>query len=277
MNVESFLTEATQRLTAAGITTARLDSLVFLEDELGIDRASLLAHLDQEIVAAPLLELNKKIAQRAAHMPLAYIRGKAEFYGREFFVNDQVLVPRPESEKLIDLLRSAAFVVPPPYTPLQVADVGAGSGCLGITAALEFPGAHVNFFDIDSSALTVAIKNAKKYRLEQPHFYEEDLLVTRHGLARAYDAVLANLPYVPDTYQINEAAGHEPKIALFGGKDGLNLYRKLWRQISGVDEKPKYIITESFPFQHEENAKLAKIADYSLQATDDFAQRFVLI
>src|SRR6266568_7841317 len=272
MTVGTFLADATRRLQDAGIDTARLDCLVLLEDELGEDRASLLAHLERRITTPHLLILNKKVAQRARHMPLAYLRGKAEFYGREFIVNNQVLVPRPESEKIIDLLKLLSFGIPPKLVPLCIADVGAGSGCLGITAALEFPGAFMDFYDIDSQALAVTLKNSNCYKLPHSTFITGNLLANpRKILVRKYDVVLANLPYVPESYKINQAAHHEPKISLFGGEDGLDLYRTFWEQIAGLESRPRFVITESFPFQHKKSMALAKNAGYLLQATDDFA------
>ncbi|HSX08513.1 MAG TPA: HemK/PrmC family methyltransferase [Candidatus Saccharimonadales bacterium] len=276
MTIETFLEQAVAQLKAAGIATARLDCLVLLEDELGANRATLLAHPEREIDPPPLLKLNKKIAQRQQNVPLAYIRGKAEFYGREFLVNKNVLVPRPESEKLIDLLKGTKWGMPTNIVPLHIADVGTGSGCLGVTAGLEIPGAHIDLYDVSSPALGVALQNAKQYKLEHITYTLEHLFNDPVLLRRRYDVVLANLPYVPDDYEINAAAAHEPKIALFAGKDGLNLYRTFWRQLSAMAERPRFVITESFPFQHAENAKLAKTAGYSLETADDFAQRFIV-
>lgn len=262
MTIKTFLKAATEQLTAAGIATARLDCLILLEDVLQQNRAFILAHEDQEIDHLPLLELNKKITQRTKNIPLAYIRNKANFYGREFFVDTHVLVPRPESESIIELLK--ALPLPP---KLAIADIGCGSGCLGITAALE-TNAVIHFYDIDESALAVAKQNAHAYELHTQYF-QQNLLEHSWG---PYTVVLANLPYVPSAYHINDAAQYEPKIALFAGDDGLDLYRIFWQQIA--QDKPAYVITESFPFQHIENEELAKKAGYSLQATDDFAQCF---
>lgn len=262
MTIGSFLKAGIEQLTAAGITTARLDCLVLLEDELRQNRAFILAHEDQEIQRLHLLKLNKKIAQRAQHTPLAYIRNMVNFYGRKFFVDTHVLVPRPESESIIELLKT----LPLPKNP-TIADVGCGSGCLGVTAALETNGT-THFYDIDASALNVTKRNADAYELEG-QYYKQGLLEHSWG---PYTVVLANLPYVPRAYHINDAAQHEPKIALFAGDDGMDLYRIFWQQVAQY--KPPYVITESFPFQHTENEALAKNAGYSLQATDDFAQCF---
>jgi release factor glutamine methyltransferase len=265
MTIGAFLKTATEQLKVAGIITARLDCLVLLEDELHQDRSLILAHSEQEIKNLPLLHLNKKVIQRAQNVPLAYIRNKANFYGREFFVDEHVLVPRPESEALISLLRQIDVPLQP-----RIADVGCGSGCLGITAALEYKGT-VHFYDIDASALAVAKRNALTYQL-QSQYYQQNLLEKSWG---SYDIVFANLPYVPDAYHINDAAKHEPKIALFAGEDGMDLYRIFWKQIASV--QPLFIITESFPAQHEQNETLAKKAGYSLRAADDFAQYFTTL
>lgn len=268
MTIGAFINGSTKRLAAAGVMTARLDCLVLLEDELGKDRASMLAHLNQEIDHPSLLKLNNKITRRCQHVPLAYMRGKTDFYGRDFFVNEQVLVPRPESEALIDLLKKAAL----PGRP-RIADVGCGSGCLGITAALEIIGSELHFYDIDEAALKITKRNAWHYKLHKQQYYWQNLLEQAFG---PYDAVLANLPYVPEGHALNEAARHEPTIALFGGQDGLDIYRKLWQQVCAMNTKPRFVVTESFPFQHRQNAQLAKTAGYSLETTDDFAQRFIL-
>ncbi len=263
MTIEAFLRTATKQLIASGIETARLDCLVLLEDELKIDRAMLLAHQEDEIDEPPLLNLNTKITQRAHHVPLAYLRNTANFYGRAFFVDAHVLIPRPESEALITLIKKLSLPAQP-----HIADVGCGSGCLGIIAALEV-NATPHFYDIDPAALTVAKRNAKNHHV-QGQYYEQNLLEHSYG---PYDVVLANLPYVPKDYAINDAAKHEPTLALFAGADGMDLFRTFWEQIA--KSQPTYVIAESFPFQHEQNEQLAKNAGYALHATDDFAQCFM--
>jgi hypothetical protein len=105
MTIGDWLRTATNQLNDAGIATGRLDCLVLLEDALGYDRAWLLSHPEQELQRSELKKLNTKIVQRVQHIPLAYIRGHAEFYGREFAVNEHTLVPRPETETMLDMLK----------------------------------------------------------------------------------------------------------------------------------------------------------------------------
>lgn len=265
MNIKTWLFNTQNMLIRAGISTARLDCLVLLGDELGKDKSWLLSHSEYELQGSELEKLNTKIAQRALHVPLAYIRGHAEFYGREFAVSPHTLVPRPETETIIELLKLLGLP-----TKARILDVGTGSGCIAITAALEIPGTKVSACDIDKKCLEIALQNAEKLSANV-RFFESNLL--HH--AEACDALLANLPYVPDNFQINTAATHEPRHALFGGPDGLDLYREMFRQVQDNNWQPCYILTESLPPQHAALADIAKAAGFRLQRTDDFIQLFV--
>jgi len=266
MTVQEFLQDTAETLQSAGIETARLDTLVLLEDAMGMSRAALLAHPDTTITEQQLTTLNNFVTQRKQHTPLAYIRGKVMFYGREFAVDNHVLVPRPESEALIDCLKQ----LPLGGTP-RIADIGTGSGCLGITAALELFGAEVFLFDIDAAALAVAEKNAQLHHVAV-QAKQQDLL---KNCAEQFDVILANLPYVPEDYPINRAAGFEPRQALFSGVDGLEHYKIFWQQVADMPGQPTHVITECLPEQHKSQVKLAKAAGYTLENTRDFAQHFV--
>jgi len=254
-------------LQKSSIESARLDTLILLEDVLQIDRAHLLAHPERTISEADLQQLNTFITQRSKSIPLAYIRGKAAFFGREFIVDKQTLVPRPESEDMISLL-----LMLPSQQVTSLADIGTGSGCLGITAALERPQAKVYVYDTSAAALQVAAKNAELHQVGVRAAIQ-DLL---QGDAQVYDVVLANLPYVPNEYPINRAASHEPPEALFSGPDGLEHYRRLWQQIAKRDAslRPQDVITEALAGQHEQLAQLAAGAGYRLRAARGLAQHF---
>ncbi|MGH7241687.1 MAG: N5-glutamine methyltransferase family protein, partial [Candidatus Saccharimonadales bacterium] len=243
MNVRDWLKQAKTQLEAVDVPTARLDALVLLEDAMGVNRAKLLAEPNMEISTETENVLTQQLARRATHEPLAYVRGKSEFYGREFVVSPAVLEPRPESETMIELLLQRSDL---PTNP-RIADVGTGSGALGITAKLELPEASVDLLDSEEDALEVAHTNVIKLTTGISLF-KTDLL---HKSPAEYDVLLCNLPYVPDGYAINAAAGHEPSVALFGGPDGLDLYRKLIGQLANVQNKPLLILCESLPSQHE--------------------------
>ncbi len=270
MTTKNWLNNSQSQLKDMGVETARLDCLVLLEDETGKDRSWILAHPEFELQIEQIGILNTKVAQRAKHIPLAYIRGKTEFYGRELVVNEHVLEPRPESEAIIELLKSLTLA-----EEVTIADIGTGSGALAITAKLELPTSTVIAIDIDVDCLKVARQNSN--RLNAPlEFFEGNLLtpIQSAKLEQNDLTLLCNLPYVPDEFHINRAATHEPKLALFGGPDGLDLYRTMFEQTKTMAIKPQYILSESLPTQHKALADIAKAAGYSLEKTDDFIQLF---
>lgn len=267
MTTATWLHTNQSKLKEAGIATARLDALVLLEDETGKDRGWLLAHPEFVLDAILLKNLNTKVIQRTQHVPLAYIRGFTEFYGRRFIVSPAVLEPRPESEMMIDLLLQLPAVQAKKYT---VADVGTGSGALGITAKLEVPNIDVDLLEIDRDAIKITQKNVVNFStlIQVIH---SDLLT---AAPRPYDILLCNLPYVPDGFQINPAAMAEPRIAIFGGTDGLDLYRRLFEQIKDLPIKPLFVFTESLPPQHQQLARIAADSGFRLEKTSDFIQLF---
>lgn len=271
MNLNDWLRTAQKRLEAAGIATARLDSLVLLEDQLQLDRAYLLTYPEAVLSSTNEAALERALQRREKHEPLAYIRGFSEFYGRKFVVNKHVLEPRPESENIIELLKKCAPAA------LHIADIGTGSGALAITAQLELPSAAVYALDIDENCLQVLEVNAALHAVRLA-YAKGDLLepFLQKSCNFTPDVLLANLPYVPADYKVNEAARHEPALALFGGADGLDLYRKMFKQIGLLPVKPAWIFAESLPAQHPALLLLATDAGYVLSVEDDFIQAFVL-
>jgi release factor glutamine methyltransferase len=261
MTIAAFLKEATATLAAAGIKTARLDALVLLSDLLKRDKSWLLAHDDHPLSASQRTTLRTNIAARARRVPLAYIRGRQEFYGREFAVTKDVLIPRPATETLIDLAKK--------YVPTgKLLDVGTGSGAIAITLALELSYATVEAADVSPAALSVARANAKKLGASV-HFFKSDLLATATG---PYDAIIANLPYVGHTWQRSPETGAEPAAALFAEDDGLALIKKVIDQTPQALAPGGYMLLEADPRQH------AAIIDYAKQlhyiTTKDFAVLF---
>lgn len=201
MTSGQWLTAATTQLKTAGVSSAKLDALILLEDCLAVERSHILAHPEIKLKASQIKKLNKQVARRALHEPLAYIRGFSEFYGRQFMVNKHVLEPRPESETMITLLKNLLYHNPSISEdgPLKIttneriakiADVGTGSGCLGITATLEISGSQVDLYDTDTKALVVAKHNMALHGL---HLRTSrcDLLSNCHS---SYDVIVANLP-----------------------------------------------------------------------------------
>lgn len=269
MTISIWLSYAKDKLETAGIGTAKLDSQLLLADQLGRDRAWLLAHLDTMVTEETKNKLDQQLEERSRHVPLAYIRGKTEFYGREFLIDRRVLEPRPESETMIDLLKK----LPEAGEPIQIIDVGTGSGALAITAKLELPKSHVIATDIDPGCLEVARANAEKHQVSID-FAEGDLLTPVMHLEGDLVVTLANLPYVPDDFEVNRAALQEPHQAIFGGPDGLDPYRKLFEQAAELAMRPRYILTESLPPQHKQLQFIAARFGFLQTQESDFIQVF---
>lgn len=264
MKIAKWLTNSAALLKRAGISTARLDCLILLEDVLQKNRAFLFAHDDDELSTTQLSKLDAFVTQRRRHIPLAYIRQKTEFFGRTFIVTPAVLEPRPESETIIELLLQEPVIT-------SVIDVGCGSGALGITTKLELPRVSVTAIDLDPACLKVTRQNAAQLRADITTMQND--LLTGIKPETIQDAhIVANLPYVPDDYALNEAALHEPRLAIFGGPDGLDLYRALFAQLQGT--RPAAILCESLPMQHQALAAIALQHGFTLRATHDFIQYF---
>lgn len=270
MTIGRWLTLTSNRLDVAGIGTARLDALVLLEDVTNKKRAWLLAHLEELLTVSQIDSLSKMIKKRLQHIPLAYIRGKTEFYGREFSINSEVLEPRPESENMIELLKS---LVTNKRTTI-IADIGTGSGALAITAKKELPRCTIVAADYNPLCIDVAKDNARNHKIKI-QFLTGDLLRPLLELKLLPTVIMANLPYVPNSYQINQAATMEPHSAIFGGSDGLDLYRSLFSQTRLLKIKPRLILTEAMPFEHPELINIAKTAGYTCCHSSDFVQAFI--
>lgn len=256
-----------QKLKDAGVDSPRRDCMVLIEDLLTKDRSWVNAHADFELSAEQIKVLDAQISRRIKREPLAYIRGKAWFYGRFFQVDPNVMVPRPESEAFIELLKT--------IKPKTIIDIGTGSGCLAITAKLELPKSQVIASDIDDKALKIAQRNAKKYNADIK-FIQGSLLEPIKGLDFYSATIITNLPYVPDGLVTSGEIKYEPKNALFSGKDGLDHYRNFWEQIMELSSKPRYVLAESLEDQHQKLNKMAESSDYKLTKKDILVQQFEL-
>lgn len=258
MKIANWLVETMKKLGATGVDSPRRDALVLLEDTLEKDRAWVLAHPEYELDKDELKKVNDLVERRIKREPLAYIREKAWFYGRFFAVNKNVLIPRPESEDFIDILKE--------LKPKTIVDIGTGSGALAITAKLELPESQVIATDIDTSALTLAKHNADIHNVSIKFLHGSLLEPIKDVELKDY-TIIANLPYVPDELITSPEIIKEPKLALFSGTDGLDHYRDFWQQVERLEDKPTYILVESLEAQQEELKTLAKSANYKVRET----------
>jgi len=261
-----WLAAATSRLKSAGIPSARLDCLLLLQDQTKLARIKLVSDSSAiTLTSAQLKALEHKLTRRAQHVPMAYIRHRTEFYGQEFYIDKRVLVPRPESEAFLEILKTL-----PVNSGDILADLGCGSGALGISAKLLFPETKVDLIDISRTALFVAEKNLQKFGLSA-RTLKADLLAAN---PTRYRILLANLPYVPNGHKLNPAAEHEPRRAIYGGPDGLALYRRLVNQLGEKKHLPNYLLIESFVSQQPSLEKLFTPLGYRLISRNGLVQAF---
>lgn len=212
------------RLIAAGIAPAdaAIDADVLARHVLGWDLTALVVHGREPVSDEFVRRFEHAIARRAAREPVAYITGVREFWGREFEVTRDVLIPRPETESIVE----AALERVDRTRSLHVLDIGTGSGCLAVTLAAELPRAHVVATDTSAAALDIARRNARTHGVEGwVSFVRTDLL---DGLSGPFAIVVSNPPYVPSGAELPpDVVRYEPAQALFAGPDGLDVLRRL--------------------------------------------------
>lgn len=259
--ISSWLKWATNELSAVGIESARLDAEIILTHTLKKPRTYLHAHGDEELDMRLQEIANARLDLRLTRVPVAYIIGHKEFYGRRFKVTTATLIPRPETEVMIDLLKEK---MPTNLSLLsetcRVVDVGTGSGAIGITAKLELPELEVTLLDNSPHALTVAKKNAE--------LLNADVDTIRSDLLAMYpfspDIILANLPYVDAEWEVSPETHHEPAEALYAAKQGLDLINKLIAQAAAQLVARGYLFLEADERQHARIIQTAKAHGFAL-------------
>ena len=249
MTMTQWLQEAYNELLKIGIPSARLDAELILADSLQRDRTYLHAHSDDSLEASVEVAADAQLIRRLGRQPIAYLIGRKEFYCRDFTVSAATLIPRPESEAIIDTLKDLLSTDRSPSSnrPLRLVDVGTGSGCLGITAKLEIPELEVSLLDISQPALEIAHQNAERLKA--------DVTIISSNLLKAYqlkaNIIIANLPYVDRTWHCSPETAFEPEIALFADDAGLTLIKQLIDQTPAKLRPSGLLILEADPRQHQ--------------------------
>lgn len=261
--IAHWLSTAAQRLKDAGIPTARLDAELLLAHTLRKPRTWLHGHSDEALSDRQREIVEARLDLRIDRVPVAYIIGHKEFYGHSFKVTTATLIPRPESETLIEMLDEAlpknlAFIND---DSLRLVDVGTGSGNLGITAKLLHPELDVTLIDTSRHALNVAEDNAKTLHAEVT-LVQSDLLAAYPFIATV---IIANLPYVNPDWDRSPETNHEPASALFAANNGLALIFELLLQTKAKLAIGGWLILEADPEQHPAIKKEA--AQYGLVVT----------
>lgn len=242
------------------------------------DRSWLVTHDVVKVTTEMRQKADRMVKRRAAGEPLAYILGAKEFYGRMFEVSPDVLIPRPETETLVELAKGLELP-----KRARFLEVGTGSGCLAVTLALEFPQASVLATDISEVAIRMALANDVKFE-GRVEFYQSDLLEDLPlfpGNERHFDVVVANLPYVNPAWDWldRRSLAYEPELALYAGEEnGLSLYRKLLRQLRARQVTDgwtlDYLILEADPAQQADLTSMAKKWNFELVKLDGFGVLF---
>ena len=248
MNIKTELWQAVVKLKKANIKSAHLDAEILLSFILNKTREFILTLPELKLTKAQQSKFNKLISRRIKGEPIAYLIGEKEFYGNKFLVNKQALIPRPETELMVDEALKIIKTKPAKFTLI---DIGTGSGCVIISLA-KILGNKYKYFgtDISKTALNIARKNSKINKAQFIKFASGDLLQpllnSKILNRKSKILILANLPYGWTAWLNNSSADtiglkFEPKIALFMGKDGLELYEKLLIQLRDVEKINKNI------------------------------------
>lgn len=226
----------TRYLGQKGFTQPRLEAEILLAQVLELNRVGLYLNFEQIVSASQLARFKAKIKRRAAFEPVAYIMGEKEFYGLKFQVGPEVLIPRPETELLVDEALAWAKKLPTP--DLKIADIGAGSGAIGASLLSNLPQAQLWTVDISPQALKTAAANLDALELSsRASLFLGHLLEPLAG--RKFHLICANLPYIPESEMaalMPDVGQYEPHLALDGGPDGLSLIEPL------VKEAPRHLM-----------------------------------
>ena len=244
--------------------SARLDAELLLADSASISRAAVIAHPERFVGETEARRLAEAVARRRRGEPLAYITGRREFYSIDLAVDASVLVPRPETELLVE----HALVSLPAGKP-RVLDLGTGSGAIALAIKRERPACEVTGVDVSAAAIRVASANAARLGLDV-RFLESDWFAALAG--ERFDAIVANPPYVASADPVFAALAHEPRGALDGGPDGLDAYRAIFSRAAAHLEAGSVLLVEHGADQRAALTAMAPPAGLDVAAiVDDLA------
>lgn len=264
--ISHWLEWATDELKKAATPSPRLDAEIILAHTLRKPRTYLHTHASELLDPRMQEVADARLLLRLDRTPIAYIVGHKEFYGRQFKVTPSTLIPRPESEAMITLLKKWIKKAP----GKKLVDVGTGTGCLGITAKLEHPELDVTLTDLSRHALHVAQWNAAHHKATVSLLHSD--LLEKYPFTA--DIILANLPYVDKKWQRSPETNHEPAEALFASNGGLHIIGRLLAQTASQLATGGIIFIEADPRQHEAITHSATAHNLSLCETEGFILTF---
>lgn len=240
----------------------------------GADRSWLVSNNVVKITTNTKRQADEMLKKRSAGVPLAYLLHYREFYGRKFQVRPGVLIPRPETETLIDLVKELKLP-----SRARFLEIGTGCGCIGVTLALEYPQSEVLATDISSDALMIAEHNNLMHEGRLSLLKSDLFEVINPRVHGQFDAVVANMPYVDPNWQWvdSNSLRHEPLEALYAlGENGLSLYRRFFEELKSYLPKlnPKFCVVEADPCQHKALIKIANENGWKLLKKQDYGLSF---
>jgi release factor glutamine methyltransferase len=258
MTIKQVLLEATQELNNAKISSARLDSEVLLMHTLKKSKEWLYINNDKELSQIQIKKYKKIVAERFKRKPVSHLTNSKEFFGLDFFVNKNVLTPRPETEKLIELALAEMLKR---KIKIEIAEIGIGSGCISTSLSLELLKCKKDFYiyatDISKKAIDVANINLKKYKVKKHvEVNKENLLKTK----TQFDFIISNPPYVPKESKLKKELDFEPKQALFPTK---NFIERFLKTVLDHTKYGGYIFLEIDPSWKKKIIKIKK--DYPIK------------
>ena len=275
-DVRSILRNAIAQLERNHVPSAALAAELLLMRTLNHDRTWLYAHPEYELDASQRETYFSLIAQRASRVPTQHLTGHQEFWGLEFEVNRDVLIPRPETEHVIEVALERLKTFPgtknfASTVPLEIADVGIGSGCIAVALAHEIPEAHIVATDISAAALAVARRNAARHAVDSRiEFLQCDLLQgilqDRIFAGHSFDLIVSNPPYIGRNEAVTlpvEVGKHEPELALFAGETGTELYAPLIQQAAKLLKPGGLLVLELGHNSADHVARLLDTSDWN--------------
>jgi release factor glutamine methyltransferase len=273
-SIRQAIRETHQTLEAAAIPDARLEAEVMVMTVMRMTRQNIFAEQESEVPGNVAQDLAEVVAQRLERIPLAYILGYREFYGINVVVTPDVLIPRPETEGIVEHTLFMALMGME-TRELTIADVGTGSGAIAVNLAIHLPAARIFAVDISEPALDVAAYNIRGHSVaDRVQLGHGDLL---EPLPEPVDLIVANLPYIPTGRlpTLQPEVQQEPQLALDGGPDGLDVVRRLMAQAPGKLNAPGIILLELDPeqFPAAEAIALQHFPDAEISAEQDLTRR----
>jgi len=245
LSIEQLLNEAQRLLAAQNIDTPKLDAEILLARVLGKPRSYLMTWPEKSPEAQLVETFRAWVKRRASLEPVAYILGDQEFYGHLFSVGPSVLIPRPETEHLVE--KALDWTKVNHCRAPKILDLCTGSGCVGLTLALEMPEAEVTLSDLCGEALTMAQENIRRHGLEKRVRVLESDLFQALDPGETFDLVLANPPYVEESYRAQmqkDVFDFEPHLALFAAEDGLSVIQRIVLGAPGFLRRPGLLAME---------------------------------